>query len=313
MVLFSERHGHQPARAAMRLEQLDDVLRVKTWDVLHIVLDTMLGPHADERLGTVALASQPQPLRRRRASRALIAVLRHVFGTPLDVARQTHTTAAVHQVRGLVLGSTGEHPWWAVLDCIEVLPTELGRAADDSEGDHDSEEKTFITAQLNTVMETYGGGYRIIDGKVVPMTSASEVSAVEEALSDSAQIERVRDQLESMLSALSARPQDNYLRSAQEALDAVEALVRHLTGKNTLSVGLRALRNRDGDPFHQTIYSAWEKLYGYRGDELQHAKGAHVDLATARYLVVQACAFCSLLLAQTPSNSGRAADARAGV
>src|SRR5690606_16922174 len=127
-------------------------------------------------------------------------------------------------------------------------------------------------------------------------TTEDEVDAVAQALTVTEAVEGAREHLSRMLTALSERPNTNSADVAQEAIDAVEAPARHVTGERTRQEAVGKLRKNGGEAIHPTVLAAWDKLYGFRSDALQHGKAPHMNLAWARYFVIHASAFCSLLL-----------------
>lgn len=176
--------------------------------------------------------------------------------------------------------------WYEVYDLLEEL-TQIT--------------KVDAADLFNSVLERYKAGYRLLDGRVVPISDSHELSEIESALtteSDSA-----AHHLQTALSLLADREKPDYPNSIKESISAVEAFLAPITGKSTLGAALGHLKKTD-DFAHPALLDAWSKLYGWTSDEsgVRHGGVAvPADRLTqhlARYMLVSCSAFINLMTAE---------------
>jgi hypothetical protein len=154
---------------------------------------------------------------------------------------------------------------------------------------------------LNDLLEQQGCAYRFIDEQLAPLTNATEMAEVASA-ADSAipSVGRhIRDALGLLPPAKNASPRN----SIKESISAVEAALKHLTGKPsaTLTDAIPVFEAKYGK-LHTALRLGLEKLYGYTSDEkgIRHAlieESAKVTVDDARFMVVACSAFANYLVA----------------
>jgi hypothetical protein len=152
-------------------------------------------------------------------------------------------------------------------------------------------------------------GYRIVARKVVPITRAEEVDAIESALGDVASISNVDEHLHRSLSLLSDRAEPDYRNAIKEAISAVEALCVMINGDSsgTLGQALKKLGSAAAVTTHPALEKAFSSLYGYTSDAsgIRHALMDEPNLRfeDAKFMLVTCAAFVSYLVAKA-SESG---------
>lgn len=133
--------------------------------------------------------------------------------------------------------------------------------------------KSFIE-MLNAHFARLNYGYRIIDGKIVEVTSDIEIKTIEQTLSNS--IEPIRNHISTALSLLSNKPEGDYRNSIKESISAVEVLCRQITGEDTLGKALKKLEKR-GVTLPQFLINAFTHLYTYTNQPDTGIRHALID------------------------------------
>jgi hypothetical protein len=113
----------------------------------------------------------------------------------------------------------------------------------------------------------------------------------------------VAEHIRSSLSLLPPNANPSPRNSIKEAISAVEAALKELTGQPgaTLGEGLKLFESRYG-PLHESIRRGLDKLYAYTNgpDGIRHAlvdDAADVTVDDARFMVVTCSAFANYLVA----------------
>jgi AbiJ N-terminal domain 4 len=268
VVLFSQRIGKTPVRSAIQVEDLDADTRVAIWNGIYGLREMMHRNYGDsdesfgERLWTVFFKQH-----------------RDQYGRS-------------DQVWGAMKKLVIEGSWYEVLDLLEFIP---GAAADTGF----PAVKDQLRFALNGLFENYLVGYRFIGGEITPIDSASDIVAIQQALTDSNGLAGVKHHLGNALSKLSSRTSPDYANSVEESLSAVESLGERLTGKDTLGSAMDALAGI-GITVHPAQLKAWKAMYGWGSDAggIRHSSQTipNVDQATAKYTLITSSAFVSYLI-----------------
>lgn len=114
--------------------------------------------------------------------------------------------------------------------------------------------------ELNSEFKRHGFAYRIIDKKIVEITSENEIISIETALTNSSQ--NIQLHLNKALELYSLRPIGDYRNSIKEAISAVEAYCRERTNEDTLGKALNRLEVL-GLTIPKMLKVSFEKLYAY--------------------------------------------------
>jgi hypothetical protein len=154
------------------------------------------------------------------------------------------------------------------------------------------------------VLKREHAAYRIIDGRVVEITSEEEIAAIEEALTAGGEAPGIRTHLRAALAKMSDREEPDYRNSIKESISAVESAVNHMTGgKASLGDALK----RIDPPLHPALQAGLSKLYGYTSDAegIRHAliDEPSVDFDDAKFMLVACSAFVNYLLAKADGSA----------
>lgn len=159
--------------------------------------------------------------------------------------------------------------------------------------------KSFIF-ELNSEFARLNFAYRIINKKIVEITSQEEIVAVEAALAESTVT--VRRHINEALKLLSQRPTPDCRNSIKESISAVEAFCREKTGENTLGKALNKL-DTNGINIPKMLKEAFDKLYAYTNQKdtgIRHAlmddDGKYIPSSDeAIFILVSCSAFINYL------------------
>lgn len=155
--------------------------------------------------------------------------------------------------------------------------------------------------ELNEVLEEESAGYRLIGNQITPITNELEMDTVKKAQHTGiAEIDR---HVESAISLLSDRKEPDPRNAVKEAISAVEALCKKITGDSNVTLGqaLRKLKTRDPTLIDPHLEEAIEKLYKFSNDASgvrhSHAEGkTQVGFDEAKFMVVACSAIVNYLI-----------------
>lgn len=182
--------------------------------------------------------------------------------------------------------------WFEVFDFVEfVADCGLSRIKDD-----------FIST-CNNFLERENSAYRFVDGKIVEISSANEISEIEAAISKSTPYFGAKQHLNTAISMLSDRTSPDYRNSIKESISAVESVCKAVSNndKATLSAALKILE-KEG-VMHPALKSAFTSLYGYTSDAdgIRHVlmEESNLTSADARFMLISCSAFINYIIAST--------------
>ena len=148
---------------------------------------------------------------------------------------------------------------------------------------------------LNHQLESLHFAYRVVDGLFIEVTSAYEISTIEEALV--APIDNAKTHLQQAIRLISpSQIAPDYRNSIKESISAVEAYCRYLTHESTLDRAIPKLQ------LHPQIRQSIFDLYCYTNDKKSGARHAWMDQTNppthdeAIFLLVSACSFINYLV-----------------
>lgn len=189
--------------------------------------------------------------------------------------------------------------WYEAYDFVEFIVEWYEKAVD--YGPYTKEQLFLI---LNRILEEECSGYRFIGGELAPLSSPTEVAAIEGALTTTLRtgLTGSHAHIEAALQLFGKRPDPDYRNAVKEAISAVEALAKQLG--TVESQGLAGALNALGKkvPLHGGMRSGLLSLYGYTSDEggIRHAmlEDSTVGYDEAKYMIVACSAFVNFLAAK---------------
>ncbi len=188
--------------------------------------------------------------------------------------------------------------WYRIFDLVEVVINYLYIL--DSQYDRTCTVSYTFVKRINSHFERLNYGYRVVDNKIVEITSEEEIKTIEDAMKSSAN--NIKIHLSKALELYGKHPDGDYSNSIKESISAVEAYCREKTGESTLGGALKKLESK-GVVFPKVLKDAFEKLYGYTNDEktgIRHAlmdpNSKYVpDKEEAYFMLVSCSAFINYL------------------
>jgi hypothetical protein len=209
----------------------------------------------------------------------------HYFKKPIDTIPD-HWDVVIFGLRKYFF----ECDWNEAYDFIEFM-------ANLDEPDTDD----FVSL-CNQRLEQELAAYRFVGYRITEITSADEISEIEEALTAEPKALRgARTHLKAALDHLADRASPDYRNSIKESISAVEAVARAITGSpTTLAPALKMLKDKLG--LHPALEGAFTKMYGYTSDAdgIRHALMEESDLTfeDAKFMLVSCSAFMNYLIAK---------------
>jgi uncharacterized protein with PIN domain len=156
---------------------------------------------------------------------------------------------------------------------------------------------------VNEVLASELSAYRLVAGRVVPISSEQEAQAIEKAIEQTrGPYSNAAEHLQQAVNLLARKPVPDFRNSIKESISAVEAISAVITGdtRATLGDALKVIGSRA--PLHGALRSAFDKLYGYTSDAdgIRHAlmEEANLEQEDAIFMLVACSAFVSYLIAK---------------
>lgn len=173
--------------------------------------------------------------------------------------------------------------WYELYDFLEVLALDRSNLL---------VEKT--RQWINRELEEHNSAYRFVEAQIAEITDVNEIEAIESALSSSEA--PVRAHLDASLQMLSNKENPDYRNSVKEAISAVEAACRLVTGNRSATLG-DALKRIDN--VHPAMSQAFSRLYGFTNDAsgIRHSltDESTISYADAKFMLIACSAFVSYL------------------
>lgn len=178
--------------------------------------------------------------------------------------------------------------WYKKLDLIEETIVYLRKT--------NKEFHYYFVYAINHQFERLNYAYRIIDDKIVEITSEEEIASIQQALDVSQN--SVKTHFKAALELLSIKPVGDYRNSIKESISAVEAITREITGEKSINF---YKMEKAGVLVPAALREAFNKLYGYTNDGttgIRHALMDDTNAPTADeaiFMLVSCCAFINYL------------------
>lgn len=193
-----------------------------------------------------------------------------------------------------------EKQWYEKLELIEKVIDYLIRLSGNYDKRYYREVVNAFTERLNSDFERLHFAYRIVDNKIVEISSKAEIESIEKALTDSPS--NIREHLNKALQHYAKRPDGDYRNSIKESISAVEAWCREKTGAKDLGGALSNLEKK-GIIIHPMLKQTFEKLYAYTNQPTTGSRHALMDetgtytpkAEEAMFMLVSCCAFINYL------------------
>jgi hypothetical protein len=267
---FSQRQGFAPVRTQLQVDSMDEPLRNWIWDIVK------------------ALCLKVE-YSRGFSGKTILPFMYPWWCVYLKKTEDTmllEEKAAIASIRKYSFAAE----WHEVYDIVEHFGRQFRHKV----------EFDKYTEKINKALKGESAGFRYVGGKITPITSTSDIAALETALQ--LKVSSVQTHLNHALTLFSNRTKPDYRNSMKESISAVEALCKIITkDKNaTLETALKTIGDKVA--IHPTLKDAFRKLFAYSGDAegIRHAMKDEPTLDTedALFMLVSCSTFISYLTAK---------------
>ena len=266
-VRFSERNKIIQPRDVFQIEDIDDGLRNRLWNLIQSSYFDM----TFDAFGDINSKSDIFFLKR-------IFDEFFKFDSNIGENLQTIVTNIKNQYSSFA--------WYEIYDFIEFI----------GEIHINDNLNTNFKSKVNEVLESEMSGYRFVDGYIAQVIDKVEIEEIEEALDSS--ISGARIHISNALESLSDKENPDYINSIKESISAVESTVNTLSGKTNVALNkcLQKLPFDIDNNFKQAVVKmySWTSSsdgirHGITNDEIKSS------FAEAKYMLVICSAFVNYL------------------
>jgi len=270
---FAIRYGFEPEKT-IQFESMDDDLRNSLWNL-----------HED-------LFAEICPIQGSESNKATLNTLLTYYWT--DFFKQPiHLINKVlyqQEKLRLIRDKFFKLQWYGVYSFIEITVSILRFMSADK--------KLEFTQQCNTILENENSAYRFMNGIVAPVTSNIEIEEIEASLTGETEAAK---HMASALAMFGNRSKNQYRECCDEAISAVEAIARKITGEKKSTLGKLCTKLN----LHPSYSEALKKIYGYTSDAdgIRHSltkDSKEIQCEDARFLLVMCSAFVNFIKMKNP-------------
>lgn len=275
---FSQRIGKRPVKTVLQVESIDDDLRNRLWNTVLEDFFNKLNAYAS---------------RYEESQKGEICKLiwKEFYNFPIDEipsysnSDQVYISGFIDYIRKWFFKAE----WVDIYDFIEFVSILDSKVIN-----------VGFTKNCNWALEKEVSGYRIVNEKVVQITSEEEVQAIEEATTISDQWKSVSTHLKTALDELADRKNPNYRNSIKESISAVEAFCKIVTKDDKATLGKALTKIEQQHQIHRALKTAFSAIYGYTSDTggIRHAlleSDVNIEFEDAKFMLVACSAFINYL------------------
>lgn len=275
---FSQRIGKTPIKTVLQVESIDEDLKNRLWS---IVLEELF-----DKLQNYASSYEET-----QKGQVCKVIWKEFFNKAVDKVPSFSNSKNVY-VEGFIEFLRKwffEAKWYEVYDLIEFLLIFESTA-----------NRSYFTKKCNLALVKEVAGYRIINEKIVQITSEDEIQAIEEATLNTDQWKSVSTHLATSLNDLADRKNPNYRNSIKESISAVESFCKIITKDDKATLGKALAEIEKTHNLHGALKTAFSAIYGYTSDSsgIRHAlleTDVSVDFEDAKFMLVSCSAFINYL------------------
>lgn len=269
--MFSEVYGYKTPKDELK-DSISKELRNRIWNVFY---------SCDIKMGGLSSSRVIDAL---NGKMTIEEVILDKMG--FDISSGNIKNNGVNRLKNIVM----KKEWYKVYDFIELHLSVL-----------DEKMRNERTIKYNQILEEEKSFYRVVNGRVTPITNPIELNEVSIALDSP--YSSVNKHISKALELYSRKQKPDYENSIKESISAVESICCILTnesgGNATLGRTLKKLKKR-GITISPTLESAFAVLYGYTCDEggIRHGKESFTEACSeeAKFMIVACSAFVNYLV-----------------
>lgn len=275
---FSQRINKQPVKTILQVESIDNDLKNRLWNIiLEDFFDKLIDFHekgAESEKGKLCKI-----------------IWKEFFGYAIDRihkfsnAEYINSNGFIDFLRKWFY----ETEWFKIYDLIEFIQEIEGNYL-----------KQNFTEKCNRALEKEISGYRIINSKIVQITSENEVLEVQEAINNTDKWKSVNIHLTTALDFLSDRKIPDYRNSIKESISAVESMCKIITNDKSATLAKALSEIEKQKSLHGALKNAFSALYGYTSDSggIRHSllqDDIEIGFEDAKFMLVSCSAFVNYL------------------
>jgi AbiJ N-terminal domain 4 len=277
-MIYSQRYGHSPIKI-LKVDEISAELKNGIIDGLEAYfLTDIYGIHRD------------------RKSNSFINLCRilwhHSFKLPT-----AYIPESAHDAKQSILKKVYDSSFPKFYDYIEFFAN-----IDEFDSIDDSAETAdLFRAWCNRIFEREHAPIRFVSGVLVELTNENEIKEIE--LAANSDINAVSTHIQSAIEKFSNRTAPDYRNSIKEAISAVEAASRIVTGNANATLGDALTAIEKSGKLHGSLKRGFTALYGWTSDAggIRHAllDKETITESDARFMLVACGAFSNYLLASS--------------
>ncbi|WP_145854965.1 AbiJ-NTD4 domain-containing protein [Pedobacter suwonensis] len=270
---FSQRIGKKPVKNIFQVENIDDDLKTRLWNIFYSALENI-------EFKDIGSSSRKWFYN---------ALWKDFFNLPLDEIPKTRFGLDDHLIKKYIKSWFDASEWHEVYDFIEYLVQK-----------NDLKFSGAFIENINDALRIEVSAYRILDKNIVQINSEEEISEINQAIEITDTRSSVNIHLKTALNMLSDRSSPDYRNSIKECISALEAYCRILIGEEKVTLGkaLAILEKKYG--LHTSLKTAFTALYGYTSDAggIRHAileDDVEIKFEDAKFMMVSCSSFINYL------------------
>jgi len=270
---FSQRIGKKPVKNIFQVENIDDDLKTRLWNIFYSALENI-------EFKDIGSSSRKWFYN---------ALWKDFLNLPLNEIPKTRFGLDDHLLKKFIKSWFDKAEWHELYDFIEYLV----------QTDNYKFGSLFVES-INDALRLEVSAYRIVNNNIVQINSEQEIEEVSNAIVLTDKMSSVNIHLKTALNMLSDRKTPDYRNSIKESISAVEAYCRILIGgeKATLGKALAIVEKKYG--LHGSLKTAFNALYGYTSDAggIRHAileDDVEIKFEDAKFMMVSCSSFINYL------------------
>ena len=273
---FGERIGRVKPRLEIQVDSIDDPLKNSLWSV---VIASVFDYKDIDRRGD-------WPTRVVTVTKRMFL---DTFKIPLD-----RVPDSIDQCKKIMREIFVDLEWIGTYEFMEGLVEAYRALGFNSLADE-------VVRESNKFLERELSAYRFVGDQLAPITSTTEVEAVNQAILPRPQFAAVSEHIATAVSHYSNRTNPDYRNSIKESISAVEAAARAISGNERATLGQALNLIEKNRPIHPALKDGLSKIYGFTSDAggIRHSltdEGTAIDQIDAYFMLVSCSAFCNYLI-----------------
>lgn len=274
---FSERIGKKQVKTALLIERVDEDLKNRLWNT---ILEDFFNKIPENH-------NYPK----HRVREICKVIWKEFFNYRVDeIPMYINADIISHEsVIRYLKDWFFKAEWFEIYDLIEFLANLDSKVL-----------KIKFVENCNWALKKELAGYRIVDDRILQITSEEEIQEIEIAIETTDKWKSVNTHLSTALDYLANRKNPDYRNSIKESISAVEAICIIITGDNNATLGKALTEIEKKHKLHGALKASFSSLYGYTSDSggIRHALiegDPIIGFEDAKFMLVSCSAFINYL------------------